>query len=76
MADEKTVQVLHRPNWHPALNTILGDIIGQEGYVTEYGTIELTGYTHKNQALSRYNYESDINGVTLALSAESGLGFA
>lgn len=76
MAEESTVQVLHKPNWHPNLTPLLGDIEGQEGYVTEFGTIELLGPAQRNPEISRYRYESDINGPTLALSAQSSLGFA
>ncbi len=74
--EELTVQVFHKPNWHPALTSLMGDITGQEGYITEYGTVELIGLTHSNHNISRYEYESDINGPTLILSAQSSLGFA
>lgn len=74
MAQETTIQVFHKPNWHPALSPLLGEIVNQEGYVTEYGTIELIGLTQSNPSISKYQYESDINGPTLILTAQSSLG--
>ena len=36
-------KVFHRPDWHPILSSLLGDIRGSYGYVTEIGTIALLG---------------------------------
>ena len=74
MAQETTRQVFHKPNWHASLSPLMGDIVGQEGYVTEYGTIELIGLNQSNPSISKYQYESNINGPTLILTAESSLG--
>lgn len=74
MAQEITRQVFHKPNWHPALTPLMGEIAGQEGYVTKYGTIELLGLTQSNPVVSKYQYESNVNGPTLILTAESSLG--
>ena len=74
MAQETTRQVFHKPNWHQSLSPLMGEIAGQEGYVTEYGTIELIGLTQSNPTVSKYQYESDINGPTLILTAQSSLG--
>lgn len=74
--EEAKVQVYHKPDWHPSLTSIMGEIEGQEGYVTEYGTIHLIGLTQTNHNISKYKYESDINGPTLVLTAQSSLGLA
>jgi hypothetical protein len=71
---EETAQIFHKPNWHPALTPLLGEIVGQQGYVTEYGTIELLGIAQANPNISKFQYESSINGPTLILSAESSTG--
>lgn len=76
MGQETTAQVFHRPNWHASLSPLIGEIVGQEGYVTEFGTIELTGVMQKDQEISKFQYASSINGPTLILGAESSLGFA
>jgi len=76
MAKENKVQILHKPNWAPATNTIMGDIVGQEGYITEYGTFELLGKVQRKEDLSKNDYATDVRGPLYMLSAESGTGFA
>lgn len=75
MAEEKVI-IYHRPDWHPSLNEILGDIIGQSAYVTEMGTIHLLGPVHENPDFSKTKGSSGINGPTLVLTAESSSGWA
>ena len=74
MAKEKKIQILHKPNWHPSLNTLLGDIVGEEGYITEYGTFELLGKVQKKEDLSKNDYRTDVRGPLMMLSAETGTG--
>jgi hypothetical protein len=71
---ENKAQVYHQPNWHHALSPILGDLEGQLGYVTEHGTIELLGSLYDSPELPRTFFESDIQGPTQILSAESSTG--
>jgi len=75
MAEEKAI-IYHRPDWHPALNEILGDITGQSAYVTDVGTIHLLGPVHENPDYPKTKGSSGINGVTMVLTAESSLGWA
>jgi len=73
MSDKK-VAVYHRPDWHPELCQILGDIIGQAGYVTEVGTIKLLGPIHENPDIPETKTMSEINGPTSILTAKSSWG--
>jgi hypothetical protein len=74
---EKKAQVMHRPDWHPSISTLIGNqnIVDNYGYVTEQGTIHLLGPLYKSPNLSINTSKSDINGPTLIMSAESSLGF-
>jgi hypothetical protein len=69
MAREKTIEVFYKPNWPAELSSLMGDIVGLEGYITEYGTVQLLGQNQTNPEVSKYQFESDINGPTLVLSA-------
>jgi len=75
MAGEKKVAIYHRPDWHPNLSQILGEIKGEKGYVTEMGTIRLLGPIHENPDLSEGRMQSEIVGPTQMLTAESSLGW-
>jgi len=75
MAEEKVI-IYHRPDWHPSLNGIMGDIIGEAAYVTEVGTIRLIGPIHENPDFPKTKNSSSISGPTMILSAKSSLGFA
>ncbi len=61
-----------RPNWHPKLQAILGDIRGQVGYITRFNTVELIGPLHENPQISSTTYETEDRGPTLLFSAEGG----
>jgi hypothetical protein len=69
---KKEVKTLFRPNWHPRLQQILGDIIGAYGYVTQFGTIELLGPIWDNPDISKNTLKPDISGPTLIFAAPSG----
>lgn len=74
MDAEKKIAIFHRPNWHPNLSQLLGDFIGETGYVTEFGTIELLGPHNENPNIPEHKSSSKINGPTLILTAKSSLG--
>ncbi|MDD3412427.1 MAG: hypothetical protein PHY47_00340 [Lachnospiraceae bacterium] len=75
MANENSkVEVWFRPNWHPALNNLLGKINGQYAYITSVGTIELLGPLHEDPDISKFANESETRGPTVSLSAIAGLG--
>jgi len=74
MAEEKVI-IYHRPDWHPSLNEIMGDITGEAGYITEVGTVHLLGPIHENPDFPKTKGSSGINGPTLLLTAKSSLGF-
>lgn len=76
MAKSKKVALYHRPDWHPKLMELLGDIIGEKGYVTQFGTISLIGPLYENPNYSKYKSQSDNYGPTMLLTAKSSLGFA
>ena len=67
---EEKIQIYHKPDWHPALMSILGDIRGQYGYVTDVGTIALLGPEPKKKAkISETSNDTTIKGPLLSLSA-------
>ena len=71
-AVEDGVQVFHKPDWHKSLTPLMGNIVGQQGYVTDQGTIRILGDDLKQVvAQSRYEFESEDNSPTLMFSAES-----
>ena len=74
---ENKAQVMHRPDWHPAMSSTIGrqNIIDSYAYVTEYGTIHLLGPLYQSPNIPKYAQGSKINSPTLLLSAESALGF-
>jgi len=76
MSIDNKVAIYHRPDWHPNLSQIIGDIIGEAGYVTEMGTIQLLGPIFENPGFDKYKSTADIEGATLMLTAKSSLGFA
>jgi hypothetical protein len=73
MSEEKVI-VYHRPDWHPSLNEIIGDFVGEAAYVTEMGTIRLLGPIHEDPDFPKTKSSSRINGPTLLLTAQSSLG--
>lgn len=75
MADvDAKLQIFHRPDWHPNLSTLLGDLKGQYAYVSEVGTIRLLGPLYEDPDISKFQNESEINGPVFALSAKKTLG--
>ena len=76
MADEKDskLEVWFRPDWHPNLNSILGQIKTSYGYVTEQGTIRLLGPYHEDPNISKFASVSKIDGPTTSLSGNAGSG--
>lgn len=76
MSSDNKVAIYHRPDWHPNLSQVIGDIIGEAGYVTEMGTIKVLGPIFNNPNFDKYKSKSEINGPTIVLTAKSSLGFA
>lgn len=76
MADDKDskLEVWFRPDWHPALNPILGDVKGAYAYVTDAGTIRLLGPLYEDPDISKFASESNTDGPTVSLSAKPSLG--
>lgn len=73
MAEKKLIP-FHRPDWHPSLNEVLGDFIGEAAYITDVGTVRLLGPVHEDPDFSKTKSSSGINGPTLMLTAKSSLG--
>ena len=67
------VTVWHRPDWHPSLSTLLGNIEGTYGYVTEVGTIKLLGPYYDNPDVSKYSSESKTKGPITSVNAKGQL---
>lgn len=77
MAEEtesKKANVLFRPNWHPNLSPLLGDIKGQYAYINQYGMVELIGPLYENPNISAYATKSDTNGPVRSITATGTLG--
>lgn len=76
MADDKDskLEVWFRPDWHPSLNSLYGELKGAYGYVTEQGTIRLMGPLYEDPDISRFASESKTDGPTVSLSAKPSLG--
>jgi hypothetical protein len=66
---ETTREVEHKPDWHPELSPMLGEIKDAYGYVTEAGTIRLLGPLHEDPDISKFKVESEIIGPLIMLSA-------
>jgi hypothetical protein len=62
-------EVEHRPDWHPELSPLLGEINGAYGYVTAAGTIRLLGPLYEDPEISKNKTSSEIIGPLLMLSA-------
>lgn len=71
---ESTVQVLIRPNWHPSMSQVLGDISGQYGYITEHGTVELLGPIHEDPEISEESLTTKNSSPTRLMSGSGALG--
>jgi hypothetical protein len=74
MSQEKisNVEVLFTPDWHYSLSAFLGDLKGEIGYITEYGTVHLLGL--KDPDLSKFASESKTAGPTRSITANKTLG--
>ena len=69
MAD-KEIEILLKPNWHPALSSLIGTIKGNYGYITAAGTVELLGPTvNENPNIDKYSVTSDTRGPTMSVNA-------
>lgn len=68
------LDVWYRPDWHPSLNGIFGDLKNQYGYVSEVGTIRLLGPIAKEISFSRFKENSEIEGPVTSISAVPSLG--
>ena len=69
MLDGNTVPIFHRPDWHPKLQALLGDITGQTGYTTKFGTIVLLGPLYQNPNIPQTTYDTEDNGPTVIFTA-------
>lgn len=67
-----TVEILFTPDWHHSLSVLLGDLKGEIGYITEFGTVHLLG--KKNPEISKYQTESRTDGPTKSITANKSLG--
>jgi hypothetical protein len=70
---KKEIEALFRPNWHPSLSPLLGDIKYQLGYITEVGTVELIGPLYDNAEISKYSAESEIKGPVMSINATGSI---
>lgn len=68
-SDQNTVPIYHRPDWHPKLQQLLGDITGQYGYTTRFGTIVLLGPLYPNPDIAATTYDTNDDGPTVLFSA-------
>jgi hypothetical protein len=59
-----------RPNWHPKLQAILGDISGQIGYITRFGTFELLGPLFDDPNIQETSSQTTDRGPTILFSAQ------
>lgn len=75
MAKEKVIP-MHKLDLPAQLVALMGDIIGEEGYITEQGTVKILGPATRNPDIPKTAVSSSINGPTLLLTAKSSLGFA
>lgn len=60
-------EVTFTPDWHPELSCLLGDIRGEVGYITDYGTIHLLG--KRKPEISEFKYKSNTDGATTSITA-------
>jgi hypothetical protein len=66
------VEILFTPDWHPNLSRFLGDLKGEIGVITEFGTIHLL--SKRKIEISKYETESQTNGPTKSITANKGMG--
>lgn len=71
--DTKNVDILFTPDWHPNLSPLMGDLIGEYGYITEVGTVNVIG--KPKVEITKYQQETKVNGPLICLSAQKSLGF-
>lgn len=71
---DSKLEIWFRPDWHPALNNILGVINGSHAYITDVGTVTLIGPYHEDPSISKFAYESETRGPTACISAMASLG--
>ena len=62
-----STEVFFTPDWHPSFSRLMGDITGESGYITEFGTVRLLG--KQDIEVSKFETESLINGATKLLTA-------
>lgn len=67
-----STEIFFTPDWHWALSPFFGDLKGEMGYITEYGTVHLLG--KKDPDISKYSVESKTNGPTKSITANKSLG--
>jgi hypothetical protein len=76
MSEIKKIVRYHIPDWHKSLSPLLGNIEGEEGYVTNVGTIRLIGQIDGAQDIPKSISSTQIEGPTIIFSALNGLGLA
>ena len=62
-----------RPNWHPKLQQVLGNIVGAYGYITPFGTVELLGPLWEDPRILKDQVKPEQKAPTIIFSAK---GFA
>jgi hypothetical protein len=67
MANNFATEVMYTPDWPASMSTILGDLKGEIGYITEYGTVHLIG--KRDIEVSKNQIESKTDGPTTCITA-------
>lgn len=68
------IPIKHKPDWAPVLSSLLGDLRGQYGYITEIGTVALVGPNPKAKSeIPKSKTQTEIKGPLLVLSAVGGM---
>lgn len=67
MLENFAVETLFTPNWHYRLSRFLGDLKGEIGYITDFGTVELIG--KRQLDISKDETESKTDGPTKCITA-------
>lgn len=67
-------QGFHKPDWHPDISGLLGDLRGAFGYITPVGTVSLLGPNPQETLnIPEDSVKTEIQGPLLCLSAKGGL---
>lgn len=67
MSQNFSTETVFTPDWHHKFSRFLGDLKGEIGYVTEFGTVHLIGKRHVD--ISKDETESRTDGPTKCITA-------